>query len=122
MALAVLRARPAERRYWFAWQLPPAASDVLMSHVRALAWALAGEEDRLEGGAGDETGVVERGPEARDFRIRQDALAASGCVAIDQLAWVGGQFLFLDRPREDRRDGREHLVGENWRLDAGHQC
>src|SRR6516164_7357761 len=46
---------------------------VLASHVRNLAGALAGDQDHLQGGAGDQAGGVERCPERRDFAVRQNA-------------------------------------------------
>jgi hypothetical protein len=83
-----------------------------------LAEPLAGEEDYLECAAGG--GAVERGPKLRNLTISQDALAALGGVAVNELAGIAGDKLLLHGPGEDRRDGGERLVGDDRGLDGGH--
>ena len=96
MRLRVLGAGgPAQRRHRLSRHFPPAVLDVLAAHVRNFAGTLAGEEDHLQGGAGDQAGVIERGPEPRHLAVSEDAFAAAYRITIDAPAWIDGDQLLL---------------------------
>ena len=122
MVLVVLRARPAERRHRQTRHLPPAVLEVFAPHATDLARPLSGQQEHLQRARLHQSGIVEGGPELRELRIGQHALAAAHRVAVDAPAGVGGDKLLLYRPGEDRRRRRQRLVSHDGCLYAGHHC
>src|SRR5262249_59734664 len=110
MALAVLGAGPVCG--WLARHFPPAIDDVLGAHMRHFAGTLPSKQDELERSPGY-SGSVESFPEQPQLTIGENALAARGLMTVNPPAGINRDDLLLHRPREDRADGREHLISED---------
>jgi hypothetical protein len=91
--------------------------EILLAHVRDLARALPGHEDHAQRASLDQANIVKRIPDQRQLSLGEDTLARLRRVALNTVTGVALDVrnVVLHGPREDRRPGRENLIGQHRR-------